>query len=515
MKHKNFFKKLGAVVAALALSVTVAIPAFSANESLPDPSKTSTLTLQKFAAAGESNTPGTGAPISDVSNLGTPLAGVSFTLKQVKDDVVKTLTPTSDPASLTAADFVDPAVPTETTKTTDANGIITWGSLPNGYYVLAEVADPQSGLVTSAPSFVTLPMSNVSGTGWNYDVHVYPKNIRDTPLHKETTNPQDTYAVGDTVTWKIDSRISLDHPLYIADPAAHGKYILTDTLDTRLDYTDGSTTINAVGGTPVDLVATTDYTVGYASNVITWTLTNAGMEKVTTNKNTGISINFATVINQTALDAATSGTSITNGASLEYTGADGSNNNDNIKPDDKPIIKLSGIVIDKVDSNDTALKLNGATFKIAKTAADALAGTYIQYTPVGGTATDVEVTTAAGGDATAGWAMLTGLNYSETDATTYYLVEVKAPLKADNTNGKDYLLRRDPIEVSIPAGGAIQTVQVKNTAVGEDGGDDGTTPTFKLPATGGTGGIIFTILGILLMGGAAFVIVKTLKKKNA
>ena len=111
----------------------------------------------------------------------------------------------------------------------------------------------------------------------------------------------------------------------------------------------------------------------------------------------------------------------------------------------------------------------------------------------------------------------------------YYLVETK-------TND-GYNLLKEPVKVEINVtfatttetktetdldGNTTSTTTVKTTSF--EGGKDNTgtyeievqnNKGFQLPTTGGTGTILASLIGILLMGGGAFVFFSSRKKKNA
>lgn len=108
------------------------------------------------------------------------------------------------------------------TVTTDQNGDVTT-TLPLGLYRVTELAAPGHE-VNAKPFYVTLPMTNVKGDAWNYDVHVYPKNtpddrelftkdVKDANSHAFVST--DSYSTGtpvalvkgNNVTYPISSRV--------------------------------------------------------------------------------------------------------------------------------------------------------------------------------------------------------------------------------------------------------------------------------------------------------------------
>lgn len=108
------------------------------------------------------------------------------------------------------------------TVTTDGNGVATT-TLPLGLYRVTEIAAPGHE-INAEPFYVTLPMTNVKGDQWNYDVHVYPKNtpddrklftkdVKDANSHafistdSYSTSTPVALVKGDNVTYPISSRI--------------------------------------------------------------------------------------------------------------------------------------------------------------------------------------------------------------------------------------------------------------------------------------------------------------------
>ena len=59
---------------------------------------------------------------------------------------------------------------------TDANGMTFASGLPLGLYLVVETAVPEQVTSTTAPFFVSLPMTDLEGDNWMYEVVVYPKN---------------------------------------------------------------------------------------------------------------------------------------------------------------------------------------------------------------------------------------------------------------------------------------------------------------------------------------------------
>ena len=59
---------------------------------------------------------------------------------------------------------------------TGADGTASFKNLEVGFYVVIETTTPDKVTTPAAPFIVSVPMTKVDGSGWLYDVHVYPKN---------------------------------------------------------------------------------------------------------------------------------------------------------------------------------------------------------------------------------------------------------------------------------------------------------------------------------------------------
>ena len=69
---------------------------------------------------------------------------------------------------------------------TDATGHTSADQLEQGLYLIVETRVPENVTSTCNPFFVSLPMTTIDGTAWNYDVTVYPKNQTGNPTSDKT-----------------------------------------------------------------------------------------------------------------------------------------------------------------------------------------------------------------------------------------------------------------------------------------------------------------------------------------
>ena len=136
---------------------------------------------------------------------------------------------------------------------TDATGHTSASDMEQGLYLVVETRVPENVTSTCNPFFVSLPMTTIDGTAWNYDVTVYPKNQTGNPDLEKTvreaknstgkhngslTDIKDAYAhtatasVGDTVDYQIISTL----PTITSKASALSEYTYVDTMSKGIKY---------------------------------------------------------------------------------------------------------------------------------------------------------------------------------------------------------------------------------------------------------------------------------------
>lgn len=75
---------------------------------------------------------------------------------------------------------------------TDENGYSKVDGLAQGLYLLVETRVPENVTSTTAPFLVSLPMTTVDGSEWNYDLTLYPKNETGNPTLEKTVRESKT-----------------------------------------------------------------------------------------------------------------------------------------------------------------------------------------------------------------------------------------------------------------------------------------------------------------------------------
>ena len=135
---------------------------------------------------------------------------------------------------------------------TDASGHSKVSGLEQGLYLVVETRVPENVISTCNPFFVSLPMTTIDGKDWNYDVTVYPKNqtgnptlektvreaAADTGKNGGTADIADGYAhaatasVGDVVDYQIISTL----PTITSKATSLTTYTFVDTLSEGIRY---------------------------------------------------------------------------------------------------------------------------------------------------------------------------------------------------------------------------------------------------------------------------------------
>ena len=188
---------------------------------------------------------------------------------------------------------------------TDAAGHTSASNMEQGLYLVVETRVPENVTSTCNPFFVSLPMTTIDGTAWNYDVTVYPKNQTGNPTLDKTvreaknstgkntgslTDITDGYAhtatasVGDTVDYQIISTLST----ITSKASSLSEYTYVDTLSKGIRYNKNDVVIEFFRDAGcTDKIATWavnsgKFTVGYddTANIMTIHMTDTGLAEI-------------------------------------------------------------------------------------------------------------------------------------------------------------------------------------------------------------------------------------------
>ena len=430
---------------------------------------------------------------------------------------------------------------------TDATGHASADQLEQGLYLVVETRVPENVTSTCNPFFVSLPMTTVDGAAWNYDVTVYPKNQTGNPTLDKTvreaknstgkntgslTDITDGYAhtttasVGDTVDYQIISTL----PTITSKASALSEYTYVDTMSKGIKYNKNDVVIEFFKDAGcADKITTWDensgkFTVAYddAQNIMTIRMTDTGLREIneaatvyTDSVKRGYSdcamrITYAATL---TADAKMGDTDNPNEVVLTWKRTN-TTYFDTLK--DCCHVYTYGIDVLKQFS-DNGGNLRNVKFKLHNDTDDCYIIADLKdgvYYAKGFTSKKSDATTFVPNSS--GHIVVKGL---EDDA--YSLTEI--------ATDKGYVLLKEAVKIVITTkeNGACEKCGAKLlTASATVNGKDVTmsdgnaivpltvinNPGFDLPKTGGYGTWMFTIGGVVLLGAAAFIVIRSRKQ---
>lgn len=400
---------------------------------------------------------------------GNPMEGVAFELQKLTDG---TWSKYNTENLVTAAD-----------------GTITVTGLPAAQYRFVELSTLTGYILDNKTTYNFEVSLDVDGTTKVEPATITVINEKPELTKEITTTLTDGSAkIGDI----IDYKLTLDVPSTIS---RLNTYKIEDTFGVGLTFNSASLVVKGIAGdlTETTLSAGTDYTANYddAKRTETITFTNANLANYKK-----LEVTYNATVNRNA-DATNVGNG--NNAKLTYSTIVDKDYNDNTNTEttdediDSKVVYTGGFWIEKRALNNAGELLQGAVFKIASSEANAKAGNYL--TDENGDV--ITLTTDASGKVS-----YKGLTYGK-----YYLVEVEAPTYVEGEGAdqktKHYNLLRKPVEIEVTAdtyaAGTPTAIVVNKKG-------------FELPATGGMGTIVVTVIGVAVVV-AGVVMVK--KGKNS
>ena len=432
---------------------------------------------------------------------------------------------------------------------TDVTGHTFASDMEQGLYLVVETRVPENVTSTCNPIFVSLPMTTVDGAAWNYDVTVYPKNQTGNPTLEKTvresknstgkntgslTDIKDGYAhtatasVGDVVDYQIISTL----PTITSKASALSEYTYVDTMSKGIRYNKNDVVIEFFKDSGcTDKITTWDessgkFTVAYddAQNIMTIRMTDTGLAE----------INEAAIVYTDSVKRGYSGCTmrITYAATLTADAKMGDTDNPN------------GVVLTWRRTNNTYFDTLKDCCHVYTYGIDILK----QFSDNGGNLRNVkfrlhndtdDVYVVA--DLKDGVYYAKGFAAKKADATTFvpnsggHIVvkglEDDAYSLTEIATDKGYVLLKDAVKIVIKTSenGQCEKCGVKLlTASATVNGKDVTmtdgnaivpltvinNPGFDLPKTGGYGVWMYTVGGVLLLGAAAFIVIRSRKHKN-
>ena len=432
---------------------------------------------------------------------------------------------------------------------TDASGHTSASDMELGLYLVVETRVPEMVTSTCNPFFVSLPMTTIDGAAWNYDVTVYPKNQTGNPDLEKTvresknstgknngslTDITDGYkhtasaSIGDTVDYQIISTL----PTITSKASSLSEYTYVDTMSKGIKYNKQDVVIEIFRDAACTDKITTwtedsgKFTVAYddAANTMTIRMTDTGLSEIneaatvyTDSVKRGYSDCTMRLTYAAALTADAKMGDTDNPNEVELTWRRTNNTYfDTLK--DCCHVYTYGVDVLKQFS-DNGGNLRNVKFRLHNDTDDCYIIADLKdgiYYAKGFAAKKSDATTFIPN--AQGHIVIKGLEddaYSLAEIATdrgYVLLKetVKIVIKtAENgrcekcgaklltasatVNGKD---------VTMTDGNAIVPLTVVNN------------PGFDLPKTGGYGTWMFTIGGVILLGAAAFIVIRSRKHKN-
>ena len=432
---------------------------------------------------------------------------------------------------------------------TDATGHASADQLEQGLYLVVETRVPENVTSTCNPFFVSLPMTTIDGAAWNYDVTVYPKNQTGNPTLEKTvrenknstgkntgslTNTTDGYAhtasasIGDTVDYQIISTL----PTITSKASGLSEYTYVDTMSKGIKYNKNDVVIEFFKDAGcADKITTWDensgkFTVAYdaAANTMTIRMTDTGLSE----------INEAATVHTDSVKRGYSDCTmrITYAATLTADAKMGDTDNPN------------EVVLTWRRTNNTYFDTLKDCCHVYTYGIDVLK----RFSDNGGNVRNVKFRLHNDtddcyiiADLKDGVYYAKGFAAKKADATTFipnaqgHIVakglEDDAYSLTEIATDKGYVLLKDAVKIVITTkeNGVCEKCGAKLlTASATVNGKDVTmtegnaivpltvvnNPGFDLPKTGGYGVWMYTVGGVLLLGAAGFIAVKSRKHKN-
>ena len=433
---------------------------------------------------------------------------------------------------------------------TDVTGHTSASDMEHGLYLVVETCVPENVTSTCNPFFVSLPMTTIDGTAWNYDVTVYPKNQTGNPTLDKTvredknstgkntgslTDITGGYAhtasasIGDTVDYQIISTM----PTITSKASDLSEYAYVDTMSKGIKYNKNDVAIEFFKDSGCTDKITTwaedsgKFTVAYddAQNIMTIRMTEAGLSEIN---------EAATVYTDSVKRGYSDCTMrITYAATLT---ADAATYGDRDNPNR---VKLTWkrtnttyydtledcchVYVYAIDLIKQFSDNNGTFGKVKFIAYNDTDGYYIKanmegevYNVTGFTSNKSEATMLIPN--LKGHIILRGI-----EDDTYTLTE--------GATDKGYVLLRDPVKIMVitkedgaceRCGAALLTASATVNGEPVSMTDANAVvplriinnPGFDLPKTGSYGVWMYTVGGVLLLGAAAFIVVKSRRHKS-
>ena len=432
---------------------------------------------------------------------------------------------------------------------TDAAGHTSASDMEQGLYLVVETKVPENVTSTCNPFFVSLPMTTVDGTGWNYDVTVYPKNQTGNPTLDKTvreaknstgknngslTDIGDGYAhtatasVGDVVDYQIISTL----PTITSKATSLSEYTYVDTMSKGIKYNKNDVVIEFFKDTGcTDKITTWEensgkFAVAYddTTNTMTICMTEDGLTEIN---------EAATVYTDSVKRGYSDCTMrVTYAATLTADAQMGDKDNSN-----KVVLTWKRTNTTYFDTLEDCCHVYTYGVDVLKQFSDGKGNAQNVKFLLHNDTDDVYIIA----DLKDGVYYAKGFTAKKADATTFVPnaqghvvvkgLEDDTYSLTETATDKGYILLKEAVKIVITTkeNGTCEQCGAKLlTATGTVNGKDVSmtegnaivpltvinNPGFDLPKTGGYGTWMFTIGGVALLGVAAFIVVKSRKRNE-
>lgn len=427
-------------------------------------------------------------------DLAAALAGAGFTKSNYNDSVYMTQERAEQAAEIMAANLDGVKIADTQTVATDGTNVTT-GALGVGQYLVVVTPSAQtSGVIYQYAILNVQPDKVANSEDWEINPYVWMGNAavkgtqltmksNEIPFEKTTTDDgsqassTDDYGVGEKVPFTITTQV----PTY-GDNVTFPTFTISDVMGTGLSFdSDENPVTVTIDETPYTVqqgVETGYFQFTEADNGFTIAFDYAAL-KAAGLAGADVVVSYTATITSAAVQT----NPATNSATLRY-----SNGPEVNTSSDSVDVYTFAINLTKVDA-DTSHALPGAVFGLYTTSQAAQEAT--ADNPGTGTGTFVgTVTTGSQGEA----------SFEDLGEGTYYLKELDAP-EGYQLDGTIHTIDlNDTTNESVV--GYVLSQTITNTK----------TP--SLPVTGGEGTIAITAAGIVLIAGAAALIVRARKQNN-
>lgn len=369
------------------------------------------------------------------------------------------------------------------TKTVASGGTATFANLAMGEYFIRP---------TSSTSVYQLMLQKIEPTvvDGEYKIDDVTFGVKNEEVTIDKTADKTSVTKNEKVAYTVTVDIptygaeATDKTFYVSDLLPDGLTLDTASINVKIDDAAVDSTAYTL-----DTTATADYAfkLSVSTQQYTDSWTNEGGKKLVITYSATLNDDNTTAVN----------TKETNTATFDYSNYPYVAGSHKQKTDTADVTTFA-IKIDKYVDGSPTTKLANAKFDLYRTATteeiNARTSVEIPHTTVQGILLESGLITDANGSATFEKYQANGTHY------TYYLVETQAP--------SGYNILADAVKVNFTDAEVETTAGVYTVEVPNSSG-------ITLPITGGEGIVLFSVIGIVFMGGAVFLFIMTRKKAKA